>query len=415
MLSAVHLVPAMKRGEPLVVTIVGGGASAHVLIPFLSGVGHRVQLLTRRPGQWSSEVALELQSIDGELEETFRGSLARVSDDPAEVVPGSDLVVLCMPVCKYRIALHHLAPHLRRDGEVFVGTIYGQAGFNWMVREIEREHGLDNLVTFAVGLIPWICRVRHYGSVGITYGSKEVNVAAVSPRDRFEALDEAFFDAICARWLGKGAFRPSDSFLSLTLSVDNQIIHPSRCYGLFRRYGGRWQSEEEIPYFYRDFDEVSAEALRALDADYSKVREAIRARFPDRSFAYMLDYLALERLSYQSENTDIRESFTSSQTLGAIKPPTKRLPDGSWGIDTDHRFFTDDVSYGVCIAKWLAQELGIAVPTMDAIIEWVQELTGESYIEHGELLVDGESLARPFRSGIPPVYGMRTVEEVVEE
>ena len=295
-----------------------------------------------------------------------------------------------------------------------MGTIYGQAGFNWMVGEIEREHGLENVTTFAVGLIPWICRVLEYGARGVTYGSKVVNVAAVSPRDRFQALDSCFLSSICERWLGTGGFVQADSFLSLTLSVDNQIIHPARCFGLFQRYGGRWPSPAEIPYFYRDFDELSAGILADLDADYSRVRDGLRERFPDREFTHMLDYLALERLSYQSENTDVRESFTTSQTLGAIKPPTRQAADGSWEIDIDHRFFTDDISYGVCIAKWMAQELGLTVPTMDAIIEWVQTLRGESYIDGGSLLVDEESLAGRFRSGIPPVYGIKALDEVLD-
>ncbi len=395
------------------ITVVGGGASAHVLVPFLASAGNEVRLLTRRPGDWSPEITLELQSIDEELLETFRGPIASVSAEAAEVIPGSDAVVLCMPVHAYRPALHDLAPHVARDRDVFVGTIYGQAGFNWMVREIQEEHGLERVVTFAVGLIPWICRVLAYGSRGVTYGSKAVNVAAVSPADRFEEVNETFLDAICHRWLGRGAFERSDSFLSLTLSVDNQIIHPARCLGLFERYGGRWPRREEIPYFYRDFDERSAQILRDLDADYSRVRDALRARFPDRSFRYMLDYLGLERLSYQSENTDIRESFTTSKTLGAIKPPTVQLDDGSWAIDTGHRFFTDDVSYGVCIAKWLAQEMALDVPTMDRIIRWVGELKGETYLEGDRLAVESESLAGRFRSGIPPVYGLDTVEAVV--
>lgn len=404
----------MSSTDSKVVTVVGGGASAHVLIPFLSQAGHEVQVLTRRPEEWSEEMTLELQSIDEELLETFEGRLAKVSSDPAEVIPRSDVVILCMPVCVYRRSLHQLAPHLARDREVFVGTIYGQAGFNWMVEEVTQKHELENVVTFAVGLIPWICRIIDYGKVGVTYGSKAVNVVAVSPRDRFDTLDEIFLKDICERPLGKGAFRLSDSFLSLTLSVDNQIIHPSRCYGLFKRYGGKWNAKEEIPYFYRDFDDLSAGLLRDLDADYSKVRDGLRARFPERGFPYMLDYLGLERLSYQSENTDIRESFTTSKTLGAIKPPTKRLESGEWVIDTDHRFFTDDISYGICIAKWMAERMELEVPTMDAIIEWVQELRGEAYIENGKLLTASESLAGEFRSGIPPIYGIETLEGVVD-
>ncbi len=397
-----------------VVTLVGGGASAHVLVPFLSGAGHDVQLLTRRPESWSREIRLELQSIDEEVEEVFTGTLERVSDDPAEVVPQSDAVVLCMPVSHYREALHRVAPHLAREREVAVGTVYGQAGFHWMTGEIEAAHGLDNLTTFAVGLIPWVSRVREYGSIGITYGCKAVNVAAVAPRDRFADLDRRLLHDFCARWFDRGAFEQADSFLSLTLSVDNQIIHPSRCYGLFQRYGGRWSSFDEIPYFYRDFDALSADLLRALDDDYTAVRDGIRSRFPDREFPYMLDYLALERLSYQSHNVDIQESFTTSKTLGAIKPPVKQDEGGDWVIDTDHRFFTDDISYGVCIAKWMAQEMGLQVPTMDAIIEWVQGIRGERWIEDGRLLVDSPSLRADFASGIPPVYGIETIEGVVD-
>ncbi|MCP3964574.1 MAG: hypothetical protein GY719_42640 [bacterium] len=403
----------MTEPESQVVTIVGGGASAHVLIPFLSGAGFEVNLLTRRPEEWSSEVDLQLQSIHGEVQQIFHGTLAKISADPAEVVPDADVVVLCMPVCKYRIALHQLGPHLATGKEVFVGTIYGQAGFNWMVREIAEKLGRDNLTTFAVGLIPWICRIVDYGKVGVTYGCKAVNVAAVSPAGRFEELNRAFLPAVCERWLGKGAFRQSGSFLSLTLSVDNQIIHPSRCYGLFLEHGGRWHSEEEIPYFYRDFDQRSADLLQELDADYSTIREALKARYPDEDFELMLDYLALERLSYQSENTDIRESFRTSPTLGAIKPPTKRLASGEWAIDTDHRFFTDDIFYGLAIAKWIADRLELAVPTIDRIIDWAQRLRAEKIIEGDRLLLDSECLTAEFASGIPPMYGIETLDGIL--
>ncbi len=403
----------MAKQQKQVVTIVGGGSSAHVLISFLSGAGFTVNLLTRRPGDWSRRIETQLHTIDGELKQTFHGELATISDDPSRTIPEADIVVLCMPVCKYRIALHNLAPHLARDREVAVGTIYGQAGFDWMVDEIAGKFDHRRLTTFAVGLIPWICRVIDYGKVGVTYGCKEVNVVAVSPPERFEALNEDFLPAVCERWLGTGAFRLSRSFLALTLSVDNQIIHPSRCYGLYLEHGGRWETEAEIPYFYRDFDDTSADLLRALDTDYTTIREALKARYPEEHFEYMLDYLGLERLSYQSENTDIRESFTSSQTLGAIKPPTVFLEGGGWGIDVNHRFFTDDIFYGLAIAKWIADQLGLAVPTIDRIIAWAQDLRDEKIIDGDRLLTDSELLRADFNSGIPPVYGIETLDDLL--
>ena len=122
-----------------------------------------------------------------------------------------------------------------------------------MVHEMERNHNLSNIVAYAIGLIPWICRTQKYGSLGVNYGCKEVNVVAVSPANKFELLNKIFLNDVCNKWFKKGEFVQACSFLSLTLSVDNQIIHPSRCYGLWKRYGGNWKTKDDIPFFYKDF------------------------------------------------------------------------------------------------------------------------------------------------------------------
>jgi len=104
-------------------------------------------------------------------------------------------------------------------------------------------------------------------------------------------------------------------------------------YGLWKRYGGKWKTYDEVPFFYKDFDDISAECLQKLDADYSKVRNAIRKHFPDRPFKYMLNYLDLERLVYQTDSVDIKSSFTESVTLGLIKTPVMHLENGEYMID----------------------------------------------------------------------------------
>jgi hypothetical protein len=56
------------------------------------------------------------------------------------------------------------------------GTILG-----WLMRcEMESANNLTNLVTSEVGLIPWICRTVKDGDLGANYGTKAVNVAAVT-------------------------------------------------------------------------------------------------------------------------------------------------------------------------------------------------------------------------------------------
>ena len=391
-----------------------------------------MNLLTRRPDAWKEVITCELQRPSkkkemvnygnvnhpsAEVIQAIKGTCENISSDPSEVIPDADVIVLCMPVHQYRNALNRLAPYINRTKkDVFVGTIYGQAGFNWMVHEIERNYRLENVVTFASGLIPWICRTMKYGELGANYGTKAVNVAAVTPHNKFDQLKEIFFDDITTRWHGgKGVFHQACSFLSLTLSVDNQIVHPGRCYGLWKRYnqGKFGTSEDDIPFFYKDFDDTSAECMRLLDSDYSNVRDAVRKAFPERDFKYMLDYLTLERVSHNSKNVNIKDSLKNSEQLALIKTPTMKLDDGTYCLNTECRFFTDDIPYGVLIARWVGQELGVKTPFIDEVIEWAGSIRGEKFLKDGKIDLD-YCLQDIGKTGIPPAYGITDVKDILD-
>lgn len=395
--------------------VCGGGSSAHTLIPMLADSSFDVSIYTSRPDKWSDNIELEYHDPSGKVLGRFSGPLKKASDNPEGLIPQADYIVFCMPVHQYRACLHQIAPFIDKEKKVFVGTMYGQAGFNWMVDEVKNMFGLKKMVSFAFGLLPWICRIIEYGHIGVTYGPKACNYAACYPKSEFQQLDEEFFNQICYRWFGKGKTEQSDNFLSLTLSVDNQIIHTSRCFGLNQVYGQTWQRKEDVPMFYRDYDDVSAKLLADLDADYSKIREKIKAMYPTKNFKHMLDYLALERFSYQSHNTDVKESFVTSQTLVSIATPVVQNTQGLWEIDRNHRFFLDDIYYGNCIAKWMAEQLSIEVPTIDAILKWAQSVRHEEIIDgENHLKLDSPDLSAPLKSGIPCYYGYKTIDDIVD-
>ena len=234
-----------------------------------------------------------------------------------------------------------------------------------------------------------------------------------SPYNKFDRLNEIFFEDITVRWHGFGKFHQACSFLSLTLSVDNQIIHPARCYGLYKRYGGKWAAEDDIPFFYKDFDDISAEYIRLLDADYTAVRDAVKKAFPDRSFKYMLDYLNLEKVTHNSSHVNIKDSLKNSEQLALIKTPTVKLDDGTYSLNYDCRFFTDDIPYGVLIARWVGQELGVETPFIDEIIQWAGSVRGEKFLKDGK--VDQEyCLSGRQVTGIPPTYGINDVKDILD-
>ena len=128
----------------------------------------------------------------------------------------------------------------------------------------------------------------------------------------------------------------------------------------------------------------------------------------------VMDYLAQDRYTNETPEYTVLESITKSNTLGAIRAPTVRTNEDKWELDTDHRIFTDDIHYGLCIAKWIAERFELEVPTIDKIISWAQELRGEKLIGEGELKLDSADLNEKFVAGIPHFYGYRTVDEIVD-
>ena len=110
--------------------ICGGGSSSHTLIPLLKDSGFDVSIYTSRPEKWSNKVELEWRDPEGNILGNYEGDLKTISNRPEEVISSADYIVFCMPVHKYRVCLHQIAPYINRNKKVFIGTVYGQGGWN---------------------------------------------------------------------------------------------------------------------------------------------------------------------------------------------------------------------------------------------------------------------------------------------
>lgn len=395
--------------------VCGGGNSSHILIPFLRNSIFDVYVYTSRPRLWSNRIELEWQNANGNVLDTSFGTIKMASSNPSELFYDADYVVFCMPVHKYRVALHDIAPYLNKEKNVFLCTLYSQGGWNWMVNEIKQKYDLHNIVTFAFGLIPWICRIKEYGHKGVVYGvSKIANFAAIYPQQYFSQVSEELIEPICHNTIVHERVEQSPNFLSLTMSADNQIIHTSRCLGLYKVYGKEWDKKEDVPWFYKDWDDLSADILKAVDSEYTVIKNAIKAKYPEKDYTYMRDYIELEQFGYNSEIHDIKASFTDFGTLDSIATPVVQNEVGNWEIDKNYRFFLDDIYYGNCIAKWMAEQLNVDTPTIDEILRWAQMMRNERIIDDSNHLVLEANFLQPFKTGIPIVYGFKSMDDCID-
>jgi hypothetical protein len=357
------------------VTIIGGGNSAHVIIPLLAKQGYHITLLTRKPKKWKSTIVLDHNDSEGHLIKRIKGNIDKISDNYQEVISKTDLVLLCLPVHIYPEIIDLIGSCVKGDKKIIIGTIYGQGGFNWMVEKTIKKYNLTNVGYFAYGLIPFICRIKEYGQSAITYGSKQKNLVATSSQELYDELAESFLDDCCFNFFNEGKFYKVPNFISLTLSVDNQIIHPCRLFDLYKLYKGHWNTLEEVPYFYRDFTHTAANTMKAIDTDLDKIRNAVKDKYKDTDYSLMLNYMDLEKFSYSFPIDTVYSSFIDSETLNNIKTPVIKTADG-YDISKKSRFFTDDIFYGLCIFKSIAQYLDVATLNLDELLRWAEKTTG---------------------------------------
>lgn len=101
-----------------------------------------------------------------------------------------------------------------------------------------------------------------------------------------------------------------------------------------------------------------------------------------------------------------------SKTLHHIKPPVVFEKD-RWILDKNHRFFRDDINYGLCIAKWFADQLDIPTPMIDIILQWAND--SQRKLLFGKGLAIPEADRNGFSYGIPPVYGLESIDQVIAE
>jgi len=79
-------------------------------------------------------------------------------------------------------------------------------------------------------------------------------------------------------------------------------------------------------------------------------------------------------------------------------------------LNTDARIFWEDIPYGLCILKDLAEMLGVPTPGIDKMVEWHQNFMGKKFINEGVL---NRNLLK--ETGAPSKYGLDTIEKVLGE
>ncbi len=385
------------------VCIVGGGNAAHAMAALFPHLGIPCNLFA--PYGDEAEQIRRGIADQGHILARFaphndpagevRGRPERVSARPEEVVPGCDVVILPLPSFAYRSVFAQIGPHL--DAGALVAVTPGQGGVDWVAREVLGE-ALARVTLCAVMPMPFNCRIEEMG--------RRVEVQTLKRRYRVAALPAAGEER------GVGVVRSlfghaegAGHFLAAALYPINAVIHPARLYSLCRD----WEPGTVLPRNPLFYEEMTAEAVAWMEKINAEAAATARAlsRRGCTGLAVPPIHEFLARYVYRDPEPDLRAFFASNPAYRGFRCPFREVP-GGWVPDFTNRYFTEDIPWGLCVYRGLAELAGVDTPAIDEILLWAQGHMGKEYLRGGRL--DGRDLGE---SGSPQRYGIRSLDALL--
>ncbi|CAK9097372.1 unnamed protein product [Durusdinium trenchii] len=389
---ASHVTPEPCRGQgkgEVVVTLIAAGNSGHVCAALIDGNTQgrvKVQLLTSRPELFQS-LRPKVRFPNGEMQE---GLLYRVSRNPAELIPNSDIVLWTGPVTSTKEVFEKLQPYFDAR-RTCIGTIFAQGLVHVSAQRIFGPH----VRFFALRNIPWLCRVVKAGEESAISGAKSaIGVMTCNLSEEWvkRELEPLFVVQKCGKREPTLELLPD--FCPVVFNPANQIIHPARYWAMFRNWRGVPLSKEEEPpeWLYRDMDETAGQVLVVLDEELQALKDAYYQATGAEGCHHVIPLATrlLEQYGDQiADQSTMAKMVGTNKAYSMARTPVLRTMQGVMP-HPNHRVVTDDIGWGLCVLVSIAerlQDFGVQTPTtmMRMLIEWHQKIMKKEYLYNGRL------------------------------
>jgi hypothetical protein len=353
----------------------------------------------------------------------------RVSADPAEVIPGSNVVVLVVPAFAHESTLRQIVPFL--DEGAWVGAMPARGGFDYCAAQILAEYNRDDVGLFGLQTLPWACRIREYGQVVHVLGVKNVVDAASRPAASPKWVSSSFNSKLRTRNSklpmrggGQVALFPNKfgtpvrpllermlglsigaaaNMLALTLANTGQLIHPGIMYDLFANWDGKPFRAEDAPLFYQGLSEEGARTLAGLSDDVQAICARLEPTLDLSAVRPLKTWLLRSYGDAVADPTSLHSAFLTNRAYVGLKAPVREVSPGQFAPDFHARYLAEDVPFGLAVSRAIARLAGVETPTLDRVIAWAGAQLGKDYL--------GRDVAE---ARIPQKYGLESLEQLVD-
>jgi opine dehydrogenase len=334
------------------VAVVGAGHSGFGLAGDLALRGVRVHLYEHPAYEAAIAPVREAGGI------TVRGVVGegvarpeRVTSDAAEALAGATLVFVVVPAYAHDAMAEALAPHLHDDHVVVLmpGNAGGALAFR---REVVRQGGPAVTVAEAASFV-FACKKDGAAGVWIR-GVKNglpVGVLPAESTERVMALLHALYPTFAA----------ATDVLETSLSNANHVAHPP---ALLLNVARIESTGGDYSFFHEGMTPSVARLTDAIDAE----RMALVGRLgytPESTLAQLVRFYGDQGFG----GATYYEAVSTTPVHGAARAPAS----------VDHRYFTEDLPYGLVPIVEIGRVLGMGLPATRGVIDVVGALMGVDF------------------------------------
>jgi opine dehydrogenase len=330
------------------IVVVGAGHSGFGLAGDLALAGHAVRLL-EHPDHAAALAplvgdALRVRGIRGD----GVARLDATGTDAAALLRDARLVLVAVPAYAHEPIARFLAPHLREEHVVVLmpGNALGAFAFR---RSVEEAGGPEIVVAEASSFV-FACKKDAPDSVWIRGVKRGLPVGVLPARrtDEVMALLAPLYPEL----------RAAHDVLETSLSNVNHPAHPP---ALLLNLARVESSGPDFSFFHEGMTQSVCRLTDVVDAERLAVVEHLG--YPRES---TLEQLIRYYGDQGFGGATYHEAVSTTPVHGAVRAPPS----------ADHRYFTEDVPFGLVPIVSIGEALGLRLPTMRGLVHVIDAVLG---------------------------------------
>lgn len=341
--------------DTLKIAVVGSGNGSYTMAGDFALAGHRVAMYPG-PREKHTELfrhgTIQLEGIG----RTGEAHLDRVSDDPGEVLAGTDVIVCTDPAPAQSQRAETLAPHLADGQLVFLSP--GSLGPLVFEKFLRTGHRRPNITYAEPGTLPYLTRKVAAAQVQVSGTAKHLPVGVFPARETDSALKTV-------RRLYPAA-HPVENSLSVALLNVGPIIHSV----LFLLNTGAIEHFES----WDIHNEGTTPSVKKLLLAHDAERIALRRAFDFSSHHYPF--------------TDHYDPDGKTEWMYGRKAHTDLVKSEKWREDLNfsHRYILEDVKCNLSLLASIGDYCRIETPIADSLLTLIGIIAGENFSRTGRTL-----------------------------